>query len=172
MLRNTPLAPRLLILATLALIALVAVVLISTLTQPAAAPSPPVYRTDNTPGAVADNYVTALIAGDFVNAYAQLSPSLPGYPASAADFETQFRASFSYDELPGANFTLTAPPPGDEIVAFTVTLNFPGQGGPFPGDPLTRTAQLRLIAENGQWRIIDGDDPLIPYCLANPSGCP
>lgn len=152
--------------AIVAILALVVATLVLVLTRP-----DPTYRTDDSAEAVAYNYALALTQQDYATAYAQLSPSLPGYPATEDDFTAAIASDYGFDQLVGAGIVLDPRVTTATRATIAIRLSTVQPGGLFDNGLTTRVSDLELTRVDGQWRITSGDYPLMPYCFTRPEGC-
>lgn len=155
------------ILAGVALLVVVAFAVALTRTEPA-------YRTDDSPDAVAFNYLLALQKGDHERAYGLLSPSLPGYPATVEDFveDVALNLSGNRDRIANTVFSIqeTVVTAGVAVVLIRGT-RFEGNGL-FDTRQLDKSFNMTLRDEAGGWKVRQADR-FGSRCWADPGvdGC-
>lgn len=152
------------IMAVAAILALVVATLVVVLTQ-----RPVSYRTDDSAEAVAYNYTLAILQQDFAMAYAQLSPTLPGYPPTLEDFVLVV-TRYGSGQPAGTGISLTTRSISETRAIITVRLNTLQPGGLFGNSIATDMSNLELTRIDGRWRITGGS--LLPYCFTREEGCP
>lgn len=136
--------------------------------------SEPEYRTDDSPAAVASNYLLALQKGDYERAYALLSPSLPGYPATVEDFVDDMALNLSGNRNQIANTVFSTGEVNITASAAVVTIHstrFEGNGL-FNTRQLDESYRMTLREEAGAWMVRQAD-PFGSKCWADPraEGC-
>ncbi len=122
-------------------------------------PEAPSYDPDDTPEAVAHNYLLALRLSDYERAYGYLSPSLKGYPATVEKFADDIEDTWSFRTDRDSNISLIVDSvriTGDRAVVSIQRTVFYG-GGLFDSGESTQmlNVELRLTPEG--WRIVESD---------------
>jgi hypothetical protein len=131
----------------------------------------PTYQSEDTPEGVAHNYLLALQKEEFERAYGYLSPSLPGYPRDALEFQEQVdHYSWNFNAIVDATLAVD----DSKIIGnrATVTIRetrFYG-GGLFESSQRISTFEMELHRENGEWKITDSDGYFV-YCWGYEQGC-
>lgn len=115
----------------------------------------PSYRAEAAPADIAYNYLLALQRGDSARAYGYLSPTLRGYPPSAADFFADL--SRAGTDSGGAYEVLDPTTSGGRAVVTVRATSF-SQGGLLSSGQSSRTFTMTLAEEAGVWRLVDSDD--------------
>ena len=151
----------------IAALLLVAVAFFTALNRPEAS-----YLPDDTPEGVVHNYLLALQKGDYDRAYGYLSPSLPSYPTSVAEFERDleiYYGRFPLDRSVSFSLGETAATLGARAkVEVRETTYY--RGDLFDSGQYTNTFFVSLVKESGQWKITDGG-PYFAWCWTSDSGC-
>jgi hypothetical protein len=129
----------------------------------------PAYRAEMAPADSASNYLLAIQRGDTARAYGYLSPTLPGYPPSVADFVADLSragtdAARTYEVLD----TTTS---GARAVVNVRATSF-SQGGLLSSGQSSRSFTMTLAEEVGAWRLVDSDDWSVwSWCWGQQEGC-
>jgi len=150
------------------IVVLVVVALLLTLTRPGES-----YRADDTPEGVVHNYLLALQKGDYERAYSYLSPNiLAGLPETVEEFtddiqnaEWEFR--FDQDSSLTVQSTQMLSSTRENVEVHETNASM---GGLFDSSPYTNSFKMRLILNDGQWRIYDGDRYFL-WCWREIRGC-
>jgi hypothetical protein len=123
------------------------------------APPPP---DPNSPVGVVHAYVTAIQDGDADRAYSFLSQS-----ARAARPLDEYRRTFPREELPSNTerrvLIELISEAGDRAEVNVTISTFSVRGDPFSASNYNREVTVRLVREDGTWRI---DQPVDPFVLA------
>ncbi|MCX6022360.1 MAG: hypothetical protein NTZ05_11650 [Chloroflexi bacterium] len=116
----------------------------------------PVQYPENTPQGVVQRYLQALSDGRYREAEAYISDSVknrapnpykPSYPPSPP--ERSYRVVLQDTKMDG------------DIARVTVAVSRAGGGGPFGDSGYTNTTVFELRQENGAWRIISPEYPIL-----------
>lgn len=140
--------------------------------------TPPAYAPETTPEAVVSNYLLALQQGDYVRAHAALSPTLKGYPATAAEVASAASAGrpyyYSFQGIERATFTaLGARPLGDSAGTVRVQVQerrFESGGGIFGGSAYRTESYLDVVPSDGTWKVVNGGR-WFANCWTSAGGC-
>lgn len=147
-------------------LALVASALALALLRPA-----PSYLPDDTPEAVAHNYLLALRQGDEGRAYGYLASELAGRPRTLDEFSRDLRAFSWRPGGPEESSSVTIEPArlegGRATVRVRETVFYPS--GLFSSE-YTNTFSMRLRQEQGGWRIV-ASDAYWAACWQDIQGC-
>jgi hypothetical protein len=118
--------------------------------------SEPAYRADDTPAAVAYNFLLALQRQDYARAYSYLSPQLANYPRSVAQFAGEL--GMQYPGGPERNAAVEVEPA--QITGDLATVNVRETifytGGLLNSGENTMTYPILLQRVNGAWQVING----------------
>ena len=147
-------------------ILLVIIVFIITLTKPK-----PDYLPENTPEGVAHNYLFALEKGDYIRAYSYLSPNIKGYPDDSDEFIKSIGDSsfqFNLDRVTSLQFEPVFS--GEECAFITIKETTFSEGGIFGSSEYTRSFEMNLDLENGEWKITESDR-YFAWCWHQEDGC-
>ena len=131
----------------------------------------PTYQSEDRPEGVAYNYLLALQKGEFERAYGYLSPSLPGCPHDAFEFQEEVE-DYSWYFYGIANATLAVDDfkiMGDRASVTIRETSF-YEGGLFESSQRMITYEIKLRRENGEWKISDSDHYFV-YCWRDEQGC-
>ena len=148
-------------------ILLVILVFIITLTKPK-----PDYLPENNPEEVAHNYLFALEKGDYPRAYSYLSPNIKGYPDDSDKFLESiedYSFQFNLDRVTSLQFEPMIS--GEESAIITVKETTFSEGGIFGSSEYTRSFEMHLDLENGEWKITESDR-YFAWCWHQEDGCP
>jgi hypothetical protein len=118
----------------------------------------PTYRVENTPEGIAHNYLLAVRLGEFERAYGYLSPTLEGYPQSAAQFADdieQQRWLFRLDEDVSL-VVESAQINGDVATAVIQETTFYSDGL-FNSNQYTNSFNMTLVRSGESWHIEKAD---------------
>lgn len=134
-------------------VVLVVVALVAVRARPA-----PTYRDDDTPEAVAHNYLLAMERQEWSRAYGYLSPSLRCYPESAEMFaddvtQNEWIRAFDNVELRVQESTVEG-----DIALVTVRETRFWTGGLFQSGQSTNDFEVKLQREADGWRIVRSDN--------------
>lgn len=143
--------PLIVIVAVIAILVVVAVIVV--LAEPS-----PEYLPEGEAQATAYNYLLALFQGDFERAYGYISPNLQGYPGSLDEFIQDIRRypyqfgldrdiSFSVQEVYTTGLTTYV----------TIDETRFSSGDVLSPSYYTRSFEIDLRSEQGQWYIVDAD---------------
>ena len=138
---------------------------------------PKEYQSDDSPGAVAYNYLLALAEKDFNRAYGYLSPDLPGYPVDVDEFlaELEDRELLpSYEIDPCVYIEAVGVNEGQAEVELRMQFYDPClKGWWLEVENLSQTpGQIRLEQVGEDWVIVDADDWFFfSNCWADVSHC-
>jgi hypothetical protein len=117
----------------------------------------PTYQAEDTPAGIAFNYLFALQQKDYQRAYGYLSPTLPGYPATASAFEHDLdEYAWQIRDLDNETTSLAVTATrldGDRAEVEIKETHF-YRGGLFDSNQYTTTFDMTLQRENGGWKII------------------
>lgn len=131
----------------------------------------PMYQAEDNPKSVAHNYLLALQKQNYERAYGYLSPTLRGYPASAAKF-TQDVLAWLWTFRLNADTTLavtSARTTGSQAVVKVRESRF-YDDGLLGRNQYTTTFEIRLQIERGEWKIVDADEYFL-RCWKQSTGC-
>jgi len=148
------------------IVLLIIVALVVALTQ-----SEPTYQSENTPEAVAHNYLLALQKEEFEEAYSYLYPDLKGYPESLEKFEEQIQDnswSFRLDRDVTLSVESTKVT-GDRATVEVLESSFYG-GGLFDSGQSTYDFDMELRQVDNEWKIIESDW-YFAWCWDRLEGC-
>ncbi|MCE7939626.1 hypothetical protein DCC79_14865 [bacterium] len=133
--------------------------------------SEPAYRADDSPAAVAHNYLLALQRGDYERAYGYLSPTLAGRPASVEDFvedtTTRIGDNIADAEVAIGETTITG-----EVAVVKVRQSTFYSGGLFDSGLSATPFSMTLRRGESGWRITRSEmhwyqcweDPDLDWC--------
>lgn len=132
---------------------LVVVAFVVVLRRPA-----PVYQPEDSPEGIAHNYLLAIRQGDYDRAYGYLSPTLEGYPTSAAQFAAdieQQRWLFHLDEdvTLAVESTRINEQSATAVIHETTFYN----NSPFGSNQYTNTFTISLVRNDEKWQIEKAD---------------
>jgi hypothetical protein len=167
---------RFLIVIVIAAVALVVVAFALVARQPEAT-----YRSDQTPDAIAYNYLLALRKGDYARAYGYLSPTLAGRPKSVealVDNVVGQGGEFGVNEQALAFKTEPPTITGNRAVVKIQATTFAGRDL-FDTNQWTETFAMSLGRDGGSWKVVSSErywdqcweTPNAEYCL-NRKGTP
>ena len=164
--RNNKSSNRLLIAIVIGAVVLVSIAIGVTLLQPE-----PDYLPEDNPEGVAHNYLFALEKGEYQRAYTYLSPTLPGYPIDWESFTEEVEDNpyrFGMDE----DSTLRVESVNSTGNNASITINETTfySGDIFGSNEYTRTFQVKLSLEDGEWKIIESDG-YFSWCWDREEGC-
>ena len=145
---------------------LVVIVFIITLTKPKQD-----YLLEDTPEGVAHNYLFALDQGDYPRAYSYLSPKIEGIPENSEEFKKNigdYSFQFDFDNITGLQFASDYS--GEKNATVTVQKTTFSEGGIFGSNEYTRSFEMDLDLENGDWKITDSESYFV-WCWHNEDGC-
>lgn len=148
-------------------ILLVVIVFIIALTKPK-----PDYLPENTPEGVAHNYLFALEKGDYPRAYSYLSPNIKGYPEDSDEFIKSiedYPSLFKFDRNTSLQFESGFS--GQETAIIKVKETTFTEGGIFGSSEDTRSFDMNLDLENGEWKITKSRR-YFRSCWTKEDGCP
>lgn len=132
------------------------------------------YQPDDTPEGVAHNYLLALQWEDDERAYSYLSPTLPGYPATAHEF-TKDVDDHSWDFSRHDDVSLAVESvkvTGDRAKVSVRRTTF-YRGGVFDSGQSSSTFEMTLLREADEWQVVEADRYWWKcWSLATGSGCP
>lgn len=119
----------------------------------------PEYRNDDSPEAVVHNYLLALRLGDYERAREYLSPRLKGYPkdAEALADDVDEHSRLRFDNRDVTLDTQSAVIRGNTATVEVLESSFTG-GGLFDSGNYNRRFDMKLRQENGEWKLVDGDN--------------
>jgi hypothetical protein len=133
----------------------------------------PAYQAEDTPEGVAHNYLLAIKQNDYERAYGYLSPTVPGFPESPAEFTRDVDySSYNfrlYDKSSTVSVVSTHVTGERASVSFRET-SF-NNGGLFGSSQSTVTFALRLQRENEQWKVVGSDQYYWVWCWDDRTGC-
>ena len=147
-------------------ILLVIMVFIITLTKPKQN-----YLPENTPEGVAHNYLFALEKGDYTRAYSYLSPNVNGYPEESDEFINtieDYSFQFNLDSITSLQFESVFS--DKETAIITVKETTFSEGGIFGSSEFTRSFEMKLDLEDGEWKITESDS-YFAWCWRQEDGC-
>jgi len=147
-------------------ILLVIIVFIITLTKPKQN-----YLPENTPEGVAHNYLFALEKGDYPRAYSYLSPGVKGYPEDSDEFIISIEDNsfqFNLDSITSLQFESVFS--GEETAIINIKETTFSEGGIFGSSEYTRSFEMNLDLENGEWKITESDR-YFAWCWGMEDGC-
>ncbi len=150
------------------IVLLVIAAFVITLTRPEAN-----YLPDDFPGNAAHNYLLAVQNEDYPRAYEYLSPTLTGYPASAAEFEQDIRErpwSFRDDYEVRLKVLVEDVIETNDRAYVDVQESRFYQNSIFSSSQSIRTFEMKLQFEYNAWKILDADRYFI-NCWKNKNGC-
>ncbi len=138
------------------IVILVAIVVIVSLAL-ALARSEPEYLADDTPEAVAHNYLLAIQREEYERALGYLSPSLRSLPADSREMRREL--GYSADMLQAASFAVQpAEPDSGDVVRVPVMVTGYEGGGILFSDRQSSRHVLWLQPEGATWKLIDGEE--------------
>lgn len=130
---------------------------------------PPSYRTETSPADVVTNYLLALQRRDSARAYGYLSPTLRGYPPSAADFVADMP---NMDTTTSGTYEVLDTTISDARAVVTVRATSFSQGDVLSSGQSSRTFTITLADESGVWRLVDSSDWTVwRSCWDTRKGC-
>lgn len=155
-----------LIAMVIGVILLVVAAFVVVLSRPA-----PEYQAEDSPEGVAHNYLLALEKGDHQRAFEYLSSTLE-HPADAQAFlQTIEESPWDFQLQQDVSLTIESTSmPTSTSANVTVRQNTFSNEGLFNGNPSSETFNLRLVKENDQWKLIDGDR-YWSYCWGDKEIC-
>lgn len=122
------------------------------------------YQEENTPTAVASNYLAAFQEDDFERAYGYLSSEMPGYPDDLQDFIRQVNTeSYTFDRGQPSSYRVFLQEEGDDWAVVEVASATFFLDGFFMNRRSTTDFTLSLEQVEGKWKI-SGGDRFIAYC--------
>ncbi len=133
---------------------------------------PPDYTSGSAPDDVAHNYLLALQRGDYERAYAYLSPTVPGYPATLAQFVDEASGLVSpYGSNAATTETMQSTTvTGDRAVVDVRQTTFQ-EGGLFESRQYDNDYRIRLErSSSSEWRI-SHSDVFWDDCWDRPNDC-
>jgi hypothetical protein len=120
----------------------------------------PTYQAEDTPAAVAHNYLLALQQQDFARAYSYLSPELSDYPPDLETFTRQVKTR-TWDFRLSSEFSLRvlSTEHRSDLAYVTVRRSTFSPGTLFENSQSSSTFDLTLrqVAPGGAWKLIDGN---------------
>lgn len=134
----------------------------------------PTYQSEDTPEAVAHNYLLALKQKDYARAYTYLSPAIPGYPDSSEDFAEDIRDNSWLFNNGNDSATLeveSADITGSRaIVSVRETVFY--AGGLFDSSQYSNIFEITLEQDTttGVWKIVESDS-YWAWCWNERGGC-
>jgi hypothetical protein len=136
-----------------AIILLVVIAFLVVLTRPE-----PEYQSTDSPEAIVHNYLLALRNGDYERAHGYLSPSLKSYPENAEAFADDVDGSYShrFEDRDVTLDTQSATIRGNTATVEVLETSF-SSSGLFSSGNYTRSFDMKLRQENGEWKLVDGD---------------
>ena len=120
----------------------------------------PTYRPDDTPDGAAHNYLFALQQQDYARAYSYLSPSLPGYPASAAAFARTVKSYSWVFDSSDASISLeivSVRRNSNDSASVSVREDRFRSGGLFDSQSYIKRFDMTLQQDQGKWQIVAAD---------------
>lgn len=147
-------------------ILLVAIVFIITLIKPKQD-----YLLEDTPEGVANNYIFALDQRDYPRAYSYLSPTIEGFPQNSEEFQNNvgdYPYQFDFDNITGLKFESAYS--GEQKATVTVQKTTFSEGGIFGSNEYTRSFEMDLSLENGEWKITESES-YFAWCWHHEDGC-
>jgi hypothetical protein len=132
------------------IVVLIVVALAVTLSLPETA-----YQSADSPEGVAHNYLLALQKGEYERAWSCLSPTLRGYPRSAADFAGNIRArSWNFRLDRDSSLSIESADISGLNATVTVSEVWLQGGDLFDSSQASRIFEMDLILVEGEWKII------------------
>jgi len=117
----------------------------------------PTYRPDDTPEAVAHNYLLALRRGDYETAYGYLSPSVRYRPASVSEFADDVRGSYAFGS-PDNDVTFAFKTVISEATKSTIEVTETEYYQDlFEGREYHHSFDVKLEAEDDGWKIVEAE---------------
>jgi hypothetical protein len=132
------------------------------------------YQPDDTPEGVAHNYLLALQWEDYERAYSYLSPTLPGYPATAQEFTKNVDDhSWSFPRPDDVSLAVEAVKDTGEQAKVSVRRTSFYSGGVFDSGQSSTTFEMTLVREGDEWQVVEADRYWWKcWGVATGSGCP
>ena len=125
----------------------------------------------NTPEGIAHNYLFALEKGDYPRAYSYLSPGVKGYPEDSDEFIISIEDNsiqFDLDSITSLQFESVFS--GEETAIINIKETTFSEGGIFGSSEYTRSFEMNLDLENGEWKITESDR-YFAWCWGMEVGC-
>lgn len=135
------------------IVLLVVVAFVVVLARPEAS-----YQPEDTAENVVFNYVLALNKMEYGRAYGYVSPTVPHYPADAAEFERHVDRPYSYYD--NRSFSVGSSNITDDYTVVYLNETYTSRPRPLAfldNYQYTNTFYFRVKQENGAWKIIDGE---------------
>jgi len=133
------------------IVLLVAAALVITLARPEAT-----YQAQDTPKGVAHNYLLALHKQDYEHAHSYLSPTLPGYPASADRFARDVQnSSWNFRLDVDTTLAIENVVLGQDWASVKVRESRFSGGDLFDSDQSFTFFEMQLQFEGNDWKIVD-----------------
>jgi hypothetical protein len=115
---------------------------------------PPGYQPEDTPEGVVHNYLLAIKEKDYATAYGYLSPSLPGYPQTQADFTRQvINNSWSFGGDRSSTFEIVSSRVTGASAFIEVSELIFRSGGLLSSSEYSNVINFDLVQTNGAWKI-------------------
>jgi hypothetical protein len=115
----------------------------------------PIYRDTETPEDIVFNYLLALQQEDYERALDLLSKDVPNRPQNAAEMELDIKQeSWQFERYGDPSLNVS----GSRISgdSATVTIIETRSDNPILGDVYSEEITIRLIREDGNWKLIEG----------------
>jgi len=118
------------------------------------------YLPDDSPENIVHNYLLALQMDDNPRAYGYLSPRLPDYPLSLAEFEFDLASNtYEFRDVRDATFSVRrADPQTDDHATVPVVRSRYYGGDIFESGQSISSFSFELELIDGKWKIVSGDD--------------